>query len=364
MAAHQIPDPGGEAVEPERAEHYPRYTRRALLGGAATLGLALGAGWLIRGRRDEAGASLAGGRVPVIGYIASASREPAGSFSEPRVESFRQGLAKLGYAEGRNIHIEYRFADGDRSRLSAYAAELVALPVDVIVLGDAPSVSAVRPLTTAIPVVMTVNGDPVGFGIVESLSRPGGNITGLATVGRALAAKRIELLTDVAPEIRTVALVSGTALTSLAEREELAEAAALSGLRTHSFAVANADDIDAVFAQLAGETVDALAVVQGQVVNAHMARITELALRHRLPSVGANPEFSSAGGLLSYSPNYQTVYERAADYVDRLLKGGNPAEMPIEQPTAFELVINMKTADALGRTISAQVLDRATTQLW
>jgi putative ABC transport system substrate-binding protein len=288
--------------------------------------------------------------IPRIGFLGVST--PAAWAT--RVEAFRAGLRDLGYVEGKNIAIEFRFAEGQFDRLPALAAELVRLKVDVIMTHTVPGALAAKQATATnpIPVVMTNVGDAVGTGIVASLARPGGNITGDTFFVTELVAKRLELLRDAIPRVRRVAVLAnpdnaGTGQ-SLQAMEIAAKALNVALLR---FDARGAADLDGAFAAMAKENVDALAVIEDAILIPSNKRIAELAVKQRLPSIGF-VEYADVGGLFGYGPNNVALYRRAAVFVDKILKGARPADIPIERPTTFEFAINMKTARALGFTVS------------
>jgi putative tryptophan/tyrosine transport system substrate-binding protein len=292
-------------------------------------------------------------RLPRVGYLDSNSQE--------RVDGFRQGLADHGYVEGRNIIVEWRDSEGRAERLPGLAAELVGLPVDVLVASGNSATWPLKAATTTIPIVMAMSFGPVEDGLVASLARPGGNITGLTHIGRELVGKRMELLKAVVPRLSRVGVIWNPARTDRDGEFQLVEAAAGAlGLELRSLEVRDPGALEAAFERAAAERVDGLFVISSPVLQSSAPRVGELARRHRLPMMSGQPEPVAAGGLMTYSPNYPAMFRRAAGYVDRILKGADPAELPIEQPTRFELVINLKTARELGLTIPPLVLQQAT----
>jgi len=296
------------------------------------------------------------GKVPRIGVLVVATR----SFFSTRIESFRQGLRELGYVEGKNVLIEYRYAEGKLDLLPALASELVQLKVDVIVTASPPGVQAAKNATSTIPIVFAAIGDPVGGGFVASLARPGGNVTGLSILAPALSGKRLELLKEAFPKVTRVVILwnptsSGEALSF---REMPAVAKAL-GVQHQSMEVRAANDFEDGFQRAKQEGAQALVTMPSPVINANRQQILEFAAKNRLPAMYAGSEFVEAGGLMSYGPNYTDQFRRAAVFVDKILKGAKPADLPVEQPTKFELVINLKTAKALGLTIPPSLLLRA-----
>jgi putative ABC transport system substrate-binding protein len=295
--------------------------------------------------------------IPRIGFLGVST---AAAWA-PRIDEFRAGLRDLGYVEGRNIVIEFRFAEGKYDRLPELAAELVRLKVDVIVTHSAQGALAAKQATATnpIPVVMTNVGDAVGTGIVASLARPGGNITGDTFYVTELVPKRLELLKDAFPRIRRVAI--------LANPDNAATARYLSAMDTAGrdlsvalpkFHVRSPADLDGAFAAMAKDGVDALAIIEDVVLIAEFKRIAELAAKQRLPSISF-VEYADAGGLFGYGVDFRALYRRAPVVVDKILKGAKPADIPIERPTTFEFVINMKTAKALGLSVSPATRSRA-----
>jgi putative tryptophan/tyrosine transport system substrate-binding protein len=299
-------------------------------------------------------------KVPRIGYL-SALAPASESF---RSEAIRLALRDLGYIEGQNIATEYRYTEGKTDRLPELAAELVRLKVDLIVVaGGEPYVRAAMNATKTIPIVMVGAGrDPVRAGLVESLARPGGNVTGLTTLSRELGGKRLELLKEAVSKVARVAVLYDPAVpgTTREVKEELPTAARALGLTVQPWEVRAADDFERVFAALNKQRPDGLFVPGGgQLMNANRKRIADLALKSRLPSVYGTREYVEAGGLMSYGADQADSSHRVAYYVDRILKGAKPANLPVEQPTKFELVINLKTAKQIGLTIPPNVLARA-----
>ena len=278
-------------------------------------------------------------------------------------EAIRLALRELGYIEGQNIAIEYRYAEGKRDRLPELAAELVRLKVDIIVVaGGAGPIRAAKNATKTIPIVMTGGGiDPVEAGLVESLARPGGNVTGITNLARELGGKRLELLKEAVPKLARVAVLYDPAnpTTVLEVKEVLPVAARALGLTIQPWEVRDADGFEKVFAALNKQRPDGLYVPGGPLMNANQKRIVGFALKSRLPSVYGSREAVDAGGLMSYGADLADSYRRVAYYVDRILKGAKPADLPVEQPTKFELVINLKTAKQIGLTIPPEVLARA-----
>jgi putative tryptophan/tyrosine transport system substrate-binding protein len=299
-------------------------------------------------------------KIPRIGYLSNTDA----ATDSARAEGIRLALRDLGYIEGQNIAIEYRYAEGKVDRQSELAAELVRLKVDIIVVasGD-PWIRAAKNATKTIPIVMVgVGSDPVRAGLVESLARPGGNVTGLTRLTRELGGKRLELLKEAVPKLARVAVLYDPASPpSLHEVKELLPAAAHAlKLTIQPWEIRAVDDFDKVFAALNKQRPDGLyALTAGGVMRPNQKRIAGFALKSRLPSVSSNEEFVDAGGLISYAADDADSYRRVAIYVDKILKGAKPADLPVEQPTKFELVISLKTAKQIGVTIPQSLLYRA-----
>jgi putative ABC transport system substrate-binding protein len=295
------------------------------------------------------------GRVPRIGFLGGGSPS---SYSA-RVEAFRQGLKELGYIEGKNITIEYRYADGVVERLPNLAAELVRLKVDVIMTGG-PGAEAAKDATKTIPIVITDVADPVGTGLVASLAKPGGNVTGLSSLASELGGKRLELLKEAFPRVSLVAVLwDPTNPNNVLSLGETKVAAGALRVTLQSLEVRGPDDFDPAFSAIKREHATALIVLRNPVTNTHRARILDFAAKSRLPAMYIDNEFTDAGGLMSYGPNRFDLWRRAAIYVDKILKGAKPADLPVEQPTKFEFIINLKTAKQIGLTIPPNVLARA-----
>ena len=276
------------------------------------------------------------------------------------IAAFRQGLRELGYVEGQNIVIEFRDAGGKVEQLPDVAAELVRLKVDVIVARGTQAIMAAKKATGTIPIIMSVSGDAVGTGLVASLARPGGNVTGLTYIAPELSGKRLELIKEVIRGVTKVAVLWNPAdPPRRLELQETESAAQRLGLKILPLGVRTLEDLDRRFSTMAEEGAKALVVFLDPLTQAHRARIANRAVRLGLPSVYAASEFAEAGGLMSYGANFSDLYRRAATYVDKILKGAKPADLPVEQPTKFELIINLKTAKALGLTIPPVLLLRA-----
>jgi putative ABC transport system substrate-binding protein len=296
-------------------------------------------------------------KVPKIGFLVVPSR----AFFANRIESFQQGLQSLGYIDGKNIVIEYRYAEGNLGRLPELAKELVDAKVDVIVTTTIQSVLAVKNATRTIPVVFAGVQDPVASGIIDSLARPGGNATGLSLLAPELGGKRLELLKEVVPRIARVALLwsAGDQSAAAVTVKETQAAARVLGIQCQSIEVRDSKGLDIAFEAARTERAQALLTSPSAIINTYHTRIVEFAAKNRLPAMYAGPEFVNAGGLMSYSPSYADLYRRAATYVEKILKGAKPADLPVEQPTKFEFVINLKTAKQIGVTIPPNVLARA-----
>jgi putative ABC transport system substrate-binding protein len=283
-----------------------------------------------------------------------------GNQSAPPWDAFRQGLRELGYVEGRNATIEARWSQGVTDRLPALAVELVGLQVDVIVASGTQAVRAAKEATSSIPIVMTVSSYPERIGLVASLARPGGNVTGLSNVSPELQGKRLQLLKEIAPSVARVALLYNAAspVEPLGLRELLAAAPA-AGVIIQPVDVRAPDDLPAALAAVASGRAQALMALGNPANFQGRQLIADFAARGRLPGIFEERLFVEAGGLMSYAPSFTALFRRAATYVDRILKGARPADLPVEEPTTFELVINLKTAKALGLTIPQSVLIRA-----
>jgi len=298
-------------------------------------------------------------KVPHIGYLTST--DPA--TESIRFEPFQAALRELGYIEGQNIAIEYRYAEGKADRFSALAAELVRLRVDIILVGGDRPIQAAKNATKTIPIIMTGSGlDPVKEGHVESLARPGGNVTGITSLNRELAGKRLELFKEAVPKLARVAVLYDPAIQGITRdlKEDVTVAARALGLIVQSWEVRETDDFEKVFAALNRQRPHGLLEHGGgPLMRANQRRIAGFALKSRLPSIYSQDEYVHAGGLMSYGNDIAEQYRRIAYFVDRILKGAKPADLPVEQPTKFELVINLKTAKQIGVTIPPEVLARA-----
>ena len=292
-------------------------------------------------------------RTPRIGVLR------AGTPPDPNVEGFRQGLRDLGYVEGQNVVIEYRWAEGQPDRLSDLAAELVRLNVDVIVTGGGQATQAAMGATSAVPIVTGAAGSPAQ-GFVASLARPGGNVTGLTVVNVELSAKKVELLRAALPRVSRVAILGNPSNpTYELIWKETQRAAQLLGVQLQAVEVRDPSELEGAFAAMTRGRAGAFINAPDELFFAHRRRILDLAAKSRLPGVGDNRAFVELGGLMAYGPNFPEMFRRAANYVDRILKGAKPGDLPVEQPTRFELLINLKTAKALGLTIPQSMLLRA-----
>ena len=297
------------------------------------------------------------GKVHRIGFLGNSTAALEANLVRP----FREGLHDLGYDEGRNVLIEYRWAEGKYERFPTLIAELIALKVDVIVTAGTPATLAVKKATTSVPLVMVAVGDPVGTGIVASLNRPGGNITGLTSISPELEGKRLELLREVVPKLSRVAVLWNpvSPFQVIAEKEVRAAAQVLR-MNVLSLGVRTPEELKDALAAIARERPGALLVLADRLFLHNRARIMEFAAQNRLPGVHAYRELVEAGGLMSYGPSYAGMHKRAATYVDKILRGASPADLPVERPATFELVVNLKAAKALGLTMPQSVLLRAT----
>jgi putative tryptophan/tyrosine transport system substrate-binding protein len=322
-----------------------------LIGLAIVLGLALLA------TPVAAASQPAGQKVPRIGYLDGAPSLSANA----RIEAFRDGLRALGYVEGKSVAIEWRFADGKADRLSGLAAELVRLKVDVIVTGGAGATGPAKQATATIPIVMAQDSDPIESGFVTSLARPGGNITGLSTLHPELSVKRLEILKELHPKLSRVAFFGTSSWAGNARAlRETERAAQTLRLQLQYVDVSRPADFDIAFqAARKGRAEAIVMLVWNPLLSARRKEVAELSVKSRFPTIYRERESVEAGGLVAYGPYIPDLCRRAAAYVDKILKGAKPADLPVEQPTKFELVINLKTAKALGLTIPPSVLARA-----
>jgi putative ABC transport system substrate-binding protein len=316
-------------------------TRRAfvtLLGGAAT--------WPLAARAQQTA-------MPVVGFL----NPTWPKLYELNAAAFRHGLEETGYVEGKNLHIEYRWAEGDYNRLPALAAELVARQVAVIAAtGDVASARAAQAATTRIPIVFTIGADPVRFGLVASYNRPGGNVTGISAITSSIASKRLQMLHQLAPGTRVGLLMNPDNPSASAEQRDAQEAAGILGQQALVLNVKNKGDFDAAFETFIREKADALFVGTDPMLLSERDAIAALAAKHRIPTIHFDRQYAVGGGLISYGTSVSGMYRQAGVYSGQILKGANPAEMPVMQPTKFELVINLKTAKALGLDVPPSIL--------
>jgi putative ABC transport system substrate-binding protein len=292
-----------------------------------------------------------------VGFLNSASPETY----RFNADSFREGLAKAGFIEGRNVRIEERWARGDYAALPALAADLVSTGVAAIAAtGDVASARAAQQASSTVPVVFTIGGDPIRFGLIESINRPGGNVTGILFNPNVLGAKRIELVREIAPTVSRVALLMNPTNPNVKIEEADAVAGAKTlGLETVTLNATNPAEIEAAFKQLLGAKADAIITSTDPIILDRREQIVAFAFQHKLPLVGFVLQFAAAGALLSYGPSISWMYRQAGNYIGQILKGAKPAEMPVLQPTQYELVINLKTAKAFGVTVPPTLLARA-----
>jgi len=313
-----------------------------LLGGAA-------AAWPLAARTQQVG------KLPTIGFLGSGTRSATSEWTA----AFVQRLRELGWIDGRNVAIEYRWGEGRAERFTEIAAELVRLNVDVILAGGTEPAVAAKHATSVIPIVFALAADPIGNGLVASLARPGDNVTGLSNMESDLAAKRLGLLREVLPGFHRLAvMVNGAYSGGATEMLEIDAAARTLGLEIVAFPIRRVEEIAPSFDALKGRA-EALYVVGDPLANTHRLRIITFALAARLPTVHSQRQYVEAGGLMSYGANFPDLNRRAADYVDKILRGAKPADIPVEQPTKFDLVVNLVTAQALGLEVPATLLARA-----
>ena len=295
-------------------------------------------------------------KIPRIGYLVAGYR----SDILARTDAFRHSLRELGYVEGKNIIIEERYADGKIDRLSPLAAELVRLNVSVIVAAGPQTTRRAKEATSTIPIVMGFHNDPVGSGMVASLARPGGNVTGLSTLAPEISGKQLELLKEIVPRLSRVAVLGTSTMPGNAQLvKEIELAAGAFGVKLQYVDVLDSKDIDTAFRAVTKAHADALLVLPSFLLTSQRKQVVSLALKTRLPSIYDRQEFVEDGGLMSYSVSSTDLFRRAAIYVDKILKGVHPADLPVEQPTKFEFIVNLKTAKQLGVTIPPNVLARA-----
>ena len=295
-------------------------------------------------------------KVPRIGFLIASSPSPVSA----RLEAFRQGLRELGYVEGKSIVIDYRWAEGKVDRMPDLAAQLIGLKVDIILSTGPQTTRAAKEATSTIPIVMGFDNDPVGNGFVASLARPGGNITGLSTLAPEISGKQLELLKEIVPRLSRVAVFGTSTQPGNAQAlKEIELAAGTLGTKFQFLDVVGPQDTEAAFRAAGKGRADAVLVLNSPVFNSRRTQIIDLAVKNRLATIYWAPEFVEAGGLMTYSVSFPDLFRRAATYVDKILKGTKPADLPVEQPKKFELVINLKAAKQIGLTIPPNVLARA-----
>jgi putative tryptophan/tyrosine transport system substrate-binding protein len=297
-------------------------------------------------------------KIPRVGILFIGGRD------QPHLESFKQGLRERGYTEGKNIILDYRYAEGNLDRLPSLAAELVQLNVDVIVTTSGNSARAAREATKTIPIVLTTGADPVKTGLAESLSKPGGNVTGLSIIEEDLSGKRAEILKETFPKMTRVAYLWNPVAVAYSASgnlsyDQVEKATKAVGVQLLSYQVSSLPEIEKAFADMPKVRPHALVVIQSPLMTLNSKRIVELALKQHLPGMYPSNQFAQEGGLMAYGPLIGDLYRRSAIYVDKILKGAKPADLPVEQPTKFEFVINLKTAKQIGVTIPPNVLARA-----
>jgi len=296
-------------------------------------------------------------KIPRIGYLTGATADG----QTARIEAFQQGLRELGYVEGKNIVVEYRYAELKPARLPALAADLVRLKVDVIVTSAGGMTRAAKEATNIIPIVMAQDSDPVGNGFVASLARPGGNITGLSTLAPEISGKQLELLKEIIPKLSRVAILGGTSTsTSTAQQlKEIELASSAFKVKIQYLSVQSSKDIETAFQAASEGRVGAILVLAGSIFNSNRPQIAKLAVKSRLPAIYSHSQYVIDGGLMTYSASQLDLDRRAATYVDKILKGAKPADLPVEQPQKFEFIINLKAAKQIGLSIPPNVLVRA-----
>ena len=298
-------------------------------------------------------------KIPRIGYLAA----PLPSTISERIEAFRQGLREIGYVEGKNIVIEWRFAEGKLDRLRELVAELVRLKVEIIISGGPAATGAAKEATVMIPIVMTQDGDPVVNGFVASLARPGGNITGLSTLAPEISGKQLEILKEVVPKLSRVAVFGTSTNPSYAQViREMEFAAGALGVKLQYLDVLDVKEIETAFRAATKGRAEAVLVLQSPFFNSQRKQIVDLAIKSRLPAIYPQTDYTEAGGLMYYGANTPDLFRRAATYVDKILKGAKPADLPVEQPKTFEFIVNLKAAKQIGLTIPPNVCWRERTK--
>jgi putative ABC transport system substrate-binding protein len=296
------------------------------------------------------------GKIPRIGFMGNSTAALEANLIGP----FRAGLREHGYREGDNIIIEFRWAEGRYDRFPALIAELLAAKVDLIVTAGTPASLAVKQATSTVPLVMIAVGDPVGTGLVASLARPGGNLTGLSSIAPDLEGKRLELLRDIVPKVAHVGVFLNPAnLFHAGSIRQARTAADTLGIKLEPLEVSKSEDLGAAFAAIVRSRPDALLILADRVFLHNRTRIIDFTVQHQLPNINAYRELVEAGGLMSYGPSYEEMHKRSAEFVDKILKGAKPADLPIEQPTKFTLIVNLKAAKALGLNVPPMLLARA-----
>jgi putative tryptophan/tyrosine transport system substrate-binding protein len=336
---------------------HPR-SRRQFLQSAADLGLTATGLALLAGCGHPSYPAPPPPKAAAIGYLLPGRPAP---FRLSDVDAFRRGLRELGYVEGHNIAIEWRYTEGDPSRTADIVAELVRLPVDVIIAPGALEARPARSVTATIPIVTVVMGDPVGTGLVTSLARPGGNVTGLTSITSTLAAKRLQLLTEAVPGLARVAVLWNASNPDMIKAFQETEAAAHAlGVELQSLGVRGEDEIDAALETARRPAAQALVVLVDSLVSLKSLSIIGFAASTRLPAMYSLRFFVNTGGLMAYTPNYSELHHRAAAYVDKILKGAKPADLPLEQPMTFDFVVNLKTARELGIAFPNEIMLQVT----
>jgi putative ABC transport system substrate-binding protein len=301
-------------------------------------------------------AASAQSKIPRIGFMGNSTA----ALEANLVDAFREGLREHGYEEGRNIVIEYRWADGKYDQFPALVAELIAAKVDAIVTAGTPAALAVKRATTTVPLVMVAVGDPVGTGLVPSLARPGDNLTGLSSIAPDLEGKRLQLLREVVPALSHVAMfINSLNPFHVSSMNQARAAAQAMGIKLQLHDIRKSEDLDDAFAAIRKERPDALLILADRVFLHNRERMMDFTKEQRLPNVNAYKELVEVGGLMSYGPSYEDMHKRAAIYIDKILKGAKPADLPIEQPSKFTFIVNLKAAKALGVTVPSQLLGLA-----
>lgn len=293
--------------------------------------------------------------MPVIGYLGAGSPGP----SAPFVAAFHKGLSESGYVEGKNVTIEYRFSEGRDDQLPVLAADLIGRKVDVIVAFGGGAPRAAKAASQTIPIVFAIGGDPIAVGLVASLARPGGNVTGVSWLGGELTFKRLELVSELVPHARTIALLVNPNNPQTRMVREMQEAARVKGVQLPILYASSESEIDAAFASLVHGTADALVVTAEPFINSRREQIVALAARHAVPAIYGIREYAAAGGLISYGASLSAAYRQVGIYAGTILKGTKPADLPVQQSAIFELVVNLNTAKALGLTVPPSILSRA-----